>query len=534
MKRLLSLIIACGALLGGPPLLADTPKDILVMAHAIDDIITLDPAEIFEFAGAEYAGNTYDRLLDYDPQDVTKIYGAAAASWTIGEDGRTYTFQMRPGVTFASGNPMTAEDAAFSLQRVIRLNKSPAFILAQFGFTPDNVSQKIRAVAPMTLVLETDRAYAPTFLLYCLTATVGSVVDKKEVLAHEQNGDLGHAWLRTHHAGSGPFRLRQWQPNEALVLERHDGYWGSAPALRRIVIRHILEPATQRLLLEKGDVDIARKLGPDQLAKLRENPAIRIRQGEKGALYYLGLNQNNEFLARPQVRQALKYLVDYQGIADTMMKDKAIIHQAFVPRGFLGALTGAPFRLDVDKARALLAEAGLPEGFRFTLDTRNSAEIMDMAQSIQATFAMAGIKLELIPGDNKQVLTKYRARRHDAILLRWGSDYQDPHANADAFASNPNNADDAKVNTLAWRNAWAIPELTRKTQAAVLERDAERRAELYRELQREHQQTSPFVILFQEIEVIAERRNVHGFIIGPAVDANRYAGITKEQAQSSP
>jgi len=533
MKRCFGLIITFCALLSGSPLLADTPRDTLVMAHAIDDIITLDPAEIFEFAGAEYAGNVYDRLIGYDLEDVAKIYGAAAESWSIAEDDKTYTFKMRPGVTFASGNPMTAEDAAFSLQRVILLNQSPAFILGQFGFTPENVNQRIRAVDPMTLVLATDRAYAPTFLLYCLTATVGSVVDKKEVMAHEQSGDLGHAWLRNHYAGSGPFRLRQWKPNEALVLDRHDSYWGGAPALQRVVIRHILEPATQRLLLEKGDIDIARKLGPDQLAGLQDNPDIRIRRGEKGALYYLGLNQKNEFLAKPQVRQALKQLVDYQGIANTIMKDRAIIHQAFVPRGFLGALTETPFGLEVDKARALLAEAGLPDGFRISMDTRNSAEIMEMAQSIQATFAMAGVKLDLIPGDNKQILTKYRARHHDTVLLRWGSDYQDPHANADTFASNPDNADDAKVKTLAWRNAWDIPELTRKTQAAVLERDPTQRAQRYRELQREHQQTSPFVILFQDIEVIAERRNVQGFVIGPAFDANRYAGVTKEQAQGN-
>lgn len=521
------VMVIC-ALFAVQPLLAGTPRDTLVMAHAIDDLITLDPAEIFEFSGAEYAGNSYERLVDYDPRDIAKIFGVAAESWSVAEDGKTYTFKMRPGITFASGNPLTAEDAAFSLQRVILLNKSPAFILGQFGFTPDNVKERIRALDDTTLVLDTDKAYAPTFLLYCLTATVASIVDKQEVMKRDAAGDLGHAWLRTQHAGSGPFKLRQWKPNEVLVLDRHDGYWQGAPAMQRVVIRHILEPTTQRLLLEKGDVDIARKLGSDQLAGLRNNPDIRIRRGEKGAIYYLGLNQKNEFLAKPAVRQALKYLIDYQGMADTIMKDRVVIHQAFVPRGFLGALDETPFTLDVDKAKALLAEAGLADGFRLTLDTRSSAEVMAMAQSIQATFAQAGIELDLIPGDNKQILTKYRARNHDTVILRWGSDYQDPHANADTFASNPDNTEQAQLKTLAWRNGWDIPEMTRKTQAAVLERDPERRAQQYRELQREHQETAPFVFLFQEIEVIAERARVHGFVIGPAFDNNRYAGVTKD------
>ncbi len=272
---------------------AGTPRDTLVMAHAIDDIITLDPAEIFEFSGAEYAGNTYDRLIGYDVNDVAKLVGVVAESWTLSADGKAYTFKIRPGIVFASGNPLTAQDAAFSLQRAILLNKSPAFILGQFGFTAANVREKIRAVDPATLLLETDRAYAPTFLLYCLTATVGSVVDKQEVMKHEQNGDLGHGWLRTAYAGSGPFVLRQWKPNEVLALDRHAAYWGGAPALQRVVIRHIIEPATQRLLLEKGDIDIARKLGADQLESLKSNPAIRIRRGEKGDLYYFSLNQKN-------------------------------------------------------------------------------------------------------------------------------------------------------------------------------------------------------------------------------------------------
>ncbi len=507
---------------------AGTPRDTLVMAHAIDDIITLDPAEIFEFSGAEYAGNTYDRLIGYDVNDVAKLFGVVAESWTLSADGKAYTFKIRPGIVFASGNPLTAEDAAFSLQRAILLNKSPAFILGQFGFTAANVREKIRAVDPATLLLETDRAYAPTFLLYCLTATVGAVVDKQEVMKHEQNGDLGHGWLRTAYAGSGPFVLRQWKPNEVLALDRHAAYWGGAPALRRVVIRHIIEPATQRLLLEKGDIDIARKLGADQLESLKSNPAIRIRRGEKGDLYYFSLNQKNPNLARPQVRQAVKYLVDYQGIAATLMNGRATVQQAFLPRGMLGALTETPFSLDVAKAKGLLAEAGLAGGFSVTMDTRNSAEIMEIAQSLQATFAQAGIQLTISPADNKQVLTKYRARTHDIYIGRWGSDYQDPHANASTFASNPDNADGAPVKTLAWRNAWDIPTLTQETAAAILERDPDRRAGRYLELQREHQRTSPFVILFQETEVIAERNNVHGFVIGPAFDSNRYAGVTKE------
>ena len=145
----------------------------------------------------------------------------------------------------------------------------------------------------------------------------------------------------------------------------------------------------------------------------------------------------------------------------------------------------------------------------------------------QSTFAQAGVKLEIIPGEGKQTLTKYRARNHEIYIGRWGPDYQDPHTNADTFAKNVDNSDDAKAKPLAWRNAWDIPEMSKKTDAAVKESDPEKRAQMYLELQREHQQTSPFVIMFQDIEVAAERSNIKGFVLGPSFDSNFYRHVTK-------
>ena len=161
------------------------------MAFQMTDLITLDPAEAFEFTGAEYAANVYDRLVTYPVDDVADLRGHVAESWQIADEGRTYTFKIKDGIA-RSGNPLTAEDAAWSLQRVIQLHKTPSFILGQFGFTPDNVDERIRVVDERTFTVELDQPYAPTFFLYCLTATVGSVIDRKLALEHEQNGDMGH------------------------------------------------------------------------------------------------------------------------------------------------------------------------------------------------------------------------------------------------------------------------------------------------------------------------------------------------------
>lgn len=526
MKKL-SLALCCLVVFFVTIVQAGTPKDFLVMGTKIDDIITLDPAEIFEFSGAEYAANAYDRLINYDVDNVSNIYGGVAESWNIADDGITYTFNIRKNITFPSGNKLTADDVVFSLRRVVQLDKSPAFILTQFGFTPENLEKTIMKVDDYTVKLLIDKPYAPTFFLYCLTATPGSIVDMKVVMAHEVDGDLGYNWLKTGYAGSGPYILKSWKPSESLILDRNDSYWNGPAKLKRVVLRHIAESTTQRLLLEKGDIDIARNLQSDDIKGLAGNPDIKIRKKAKGAVYYLGLNQKNKYLQIPQVRQAFKYLIDYKGMEQTILDGKMTVHQAFLPKGFLGALEDTPFSLNVEKAKALLAEVGLEKGFTVTMDVRNSEPTTSMALAIQATLALANIKLEIIPGEGKQTLTKYRARKHDIYIGRWGPDYMDPHTNAETFGRNPDNSDEGKTKTLAWRNAWDIPEISKRTEAAVLEKDTKKRAEMYIELQKELMQISPFVIMFQDIEILAKRANVNGFVLGPSFDSNFFKDTTK-------
>lgn len=510
------------------PSSADTPKDALVMAWQFDDMITLDPAEAFELSGLEYVSQVYNRLIQFDVKDVSKIEGDAAESWTVSDDGKIFTFKIRDGISFHSGNPLTAEDVAYSLRRAVKMNKSPAFILTQFGLTAANVDQKVRATDPRTLVFETDQVYAPTFVLYCMTAGVASVVDSKLLKEKEKDGDFGYSWLKTASAGSGPYVLRQWKASELLSLDANPKYWRGAPGLKRVLIRHIAEPATQRLLLEKGDVDVARNLKAEQFEPLRANANIRLVQSPKGTLWYLSLNQKNAALAKPEVRKAFKYLVDYQGMAKSFMNGLGVVHQAFLPDGFLGAVNDNPYGYDPAKAKELLAQAGYPNGLTVSMDVRNTSPTQDMAQAIQASAAAAGVKIEILPADGKQVLTKYRARNHELMIQQWGADYQDPHSNAETFATNTDNSDTAKSKPLAWRNAWDIPEMSKKTAAAVIERDAAKRAAIYQELQKQVLDDSPFVIMFQQIEMIAERSNVSGLVWGPSFDSNYYWQAVKK------
>ena len=529
-RRLLgaTLVSALALAFAGSTAFAATPKDTLVIAFAFDDIITMDPAEAFEISAGEVMGNVYDRLLRYDVADPSRLIGDVAKSWTVSPDGKTFSFTLQAGLKFASGNPIMAEDVAFSLQRAVILDKTPAFILTQFGLTKENVKDKIKQTGPFSLTIETDKTYAPSFVLNCLTANVAGIVDKQAVMAKEVNGDMGYGWLKTNSAGSGPMKLREWRANEIIALERNDNYSiGEKSKLARAIYRFVKESATQRLMLEAGDIDVARNLAPQDLEALTKNKDIKITSVPKGTVYYISMNQKNANLAKPEVREALKWLVDYDAIGKTLMNNIGVQHQNFLPVGLLGASTDRPYKLDVTKAKALLAKAGLPNGFKVKLDMRTTQPQQGISEAFQQTAKRAGIDVEILPGDGKQTLTKYRARAHELYIGTWGADYWDPHTNADTFARNPNNADDAKTKPLAWRNAWDIPELTKLADAAALERDGSKRAKMYQELQAEFRKSSPFVMIYQQTEVAAYRANVDGLKIGPTSDSTYLFNVSK-------
>jgi peptide/nickel transport system substrate-binding protein len=529
--------VAMSALLTVPAF-AVTPADTLVEGFAIDDIISMDPGEAFELSTAEVTGNTYDLLVRLDLSDTSKVKGDLAESWTVSDDGLTYTFKLKPGMKFASGNPITAADVAYSFERAVKLDKSPAFIINQFGLSGDNVTEKAKAVDDTTFQFVVDKPYAPSFVLNCLSATVASVVDSKLVKEHvaavtpsadyKWDNDFGNAWLKTGYAGSGPYKLREWRANEAVVLERNDNYNGEKAKLARVIYRNMKESSAQRLALEAGDIDVARNLEPNDLDAIAKNADITTTSAPKGTVYYISLNQKNPNLAKPEVRQAFKYLIDYDALSTTILKGIGEIHQSFLPKGDLGAIDDNPFKLDVAKAKELLAKAGLPDGFKVTMDVRTGQPTTGMAESIQQTLGQAGIQLEIIPGDGKQTLTKYRARNHDIYIGNWGQDYFDPNSNAQTFASNPDNSDAAKIKTLAWRNAWDIPDLTKETEAALLEKDSGKRADMYKDLQQKILDTSPFVIIHQQLEVAGLRKNLKDFKLGPSFDTNFVWPVSKQ------
>ncbi|MBV9782819.1 MAG: ABC transporter substrate-binding protein [Acidisphaera sp.] len=515
------------AFAGWAPLHAATPANTLVMAKQIDDMITMDPGEAYELTGEEVLTNVYDRIIRFESATSSKMVGGVAESWSVGDDGKTFTFKIRAGQKFQDGTPLTAEDCAFSLQRVILLDKTPAFLFTQLGWTKDNVRDLVKATDSMTLQITTPVKFAPTLVESLMSANVASVVEKKAAMEHEEKGDLGNGWLKTNSAASGPFRLVSWKPNESVTLEAYAGYREGAPTLRRVVIQHVPEPSSQLLLVQKGDVDIARDLQPDQLASLEGDKAVKVATFPGSDTWYAGMNMAFEPFKNVKVREAMKYLIDYDGMANSFLHGRFFVHQGFLPHGFMGALDENPYHLDVAKAKQLLAEGGYPNGFEVRMDSWNGAAMNSIVQSMQQTMAQAGVKMQIVPSDLKQVITIYRGRKHQMAALSWGPDYFDPHTNADTFARNTDNSDNASTKPLAWRNNWLIPEISKETAAAAQEPDATKREAMYKDLQKKVLDEGPFLIMFQPYNQVAERNEVKNFAVGIFADLTYYRNVSK-------
>lgn len=512
-RKLLSTAALAALCASAGAAIAATPKNALVMAWNIDAISTFDPAQVGEVVTNEILQNTCDTLVDFDKADERKVVPGLAERWDVSPDRKEITFHLRKGVKFPSGNPVTAEDVAWSMHRVVRLNFGNAATLTEYGFTKDNIEQNIVAGGNDTLVLKLDKPYPTTLVLQAIAANrVSMTMDKKTLMANEQGGDLGNKYLATRTACVGPYKLTRWNAGESIVLEANDGYWGKAPALKRILIRHVAEPGTQRLLLSQGDIDVARDLTPEDLRDLEGSKDITIATVLRPQLFYWGFNVADGPFSKEKVRLAMRYLIDYDGLGKTVMTHLGVPRASFAQLGAVGALDakeGQPFKLDLDKAKQLLTEAGYPNGFEASVLFGTLPHANPIAQSVQQNAAKVGVKLSLERMANAQLFSKVRGREYQSAMLAWQTGVPDAHGNASRLVFNPDNRLEAKQTQYpSWRSAYQDLELNKQIDAALLEPDAAKRDALYAKIQKEVMAKGPMAFMFQMNSVAGLRKDL--------------------------
>lgn len=509
------------------PATAATPPDVLVVAQSIDDAVSFDPAEGYELTTVQTFNNVYQRLVQTNPIDGAKLEGALAESWEPAADGKSITFKLKEGAKFASGNPVRPEDVVFSFVRAIKLGKTPVFILQELGWKPENIDGLVTKVDDSHVKVGWAADIGSAFALAILTAPIASIVDGKEVSAHVAADDFGNAWLKNNSAGSGQFKIRTYTAHEALVLDANPDSPAGAPKVKSVILRNVADAGARRLLIEQGDADIARDLGADQIASLQGKPGLVIKETPSAQQDYIILNSANKdvpALGNPAFWEAARYLVDYDGIANKLLKGQFIVHQTFLPEGFPGAISENPFTLDPAKAKDILDKAGLKD-VKFKLTVTNQPPFTDIAQSLQASFAQGGVTLEIVPVVASELYGNLRARTYEAAALYWFPDYFDANSNAAAFAFGTG---DDGPHTVAWRAGWNTPEISAKTHAAIVEQDPAKRAALYAEIQRDVQKSSPLIFVLQAKDQVVLRDNVKNYVQGINADQVYFGQVEKQ------
>ncbi|TME60008.1 MAG: ABC transporter substrate-binding protein [Chloroflexi bacterium] len=479
----------------------------LVIDRDTSDLISLDPAVLYEFSAVFATHNVYETLVKFEGTDLSTIKPGLATSWDIKDTGSTndITFKLKSGQKFASGNPVTADDVVYSVQRAIKLNKSPAFLFTDIaGLKADSV----KATDPTTVVFSLPKTASASAFLTILTFTIGGVVDSKEVKAKETAGDSGSAYLLDHSAGSGPFVVDHWTKNTEVLLKANPNYGGAKPTLSGVLFKQVPEPTNQQFALDKGDIDIANNLGPEQIAALQGKSGVTTTTADSLQLVYVGMNATVKPLDNVKVREALRTAVDYDGIVKDLLKGNGKKVQGIIPRGLAGYNEATPFQADVTKAKALLTEAGeTTVTLDFLVPTGQApggVAFSDLAAKLKSDWAKIGVTVNIKQTTTADLLATYRAQKGQLVMIYWGPDYPDPDANVGPFT-------DYKAKSIGWRNAWDDPTIAQKGRDAALITDPAKRAAAYKDITDYVLHNGPYVVLYQPSELFGLRSNVKGF-----------------------
>ena len=482
----------------------------LIFGSDTTDAISLDPAVAYEFSGIQAEASTYETLVSPDP-GKPGVKPVLAESWEAKEDGDmlTFTFKLNAKAKFASGKPVTAEDVMYSWSRAIELNKSPAFLLTDIiGLKKENMSTPDVG----TFVVKIPKATGQGVFLSTIGFTVAAVVEKAVVEANK-GADMGSTWLNDHSAGSGPYTLTKWEREVQIVLDANPNYWGTpAPSIKRVILQNIKDAANRLSAIETGDADIVQDLSPEQKKSLEGNADVKVISANNTQLIYIGMNAQKAPLDNVDVRQAIRYAINYDEII-ALTKGDAKLVQEVIPDGFLGNDGKNPFKQDIAKAKELLAKAGVKEGTEIEALVPSDypagpIDFPTLATKVQSDLAKVGITLKLKQMQVSELLGVYRKQAGNIVFILWGPDFADPHANAGPFS-------DYAAKSIAWRNGYENKEIAALAyQAASAPTDAERIA-LYAKFNERMLNEGPYAVLYQPLRTFGVRANVGGFLFDP-------------------
>ena len=377
--------------------------------------------------------NIYDRLveIEVDDQGASKIVPSLAENWDISGDGLEYTFHLRQGVKFQTGNDFTAEDVSYTFTRLLTVEggvntelldqvKGAAELIEGSADTLEGVE----VVDDYTVKVTLKEPFAA--FLSCLTAPGLSIYDSE---ATEAAGDqFGMDPAVT--VGTGPFKFVGWTFNDQLVLERNEDYWRGAPQLPGVVIKIIPDTETQTMMFENGELDLLDlDFVTDAADRFLETYPDQIVQGPRVGITYFTMNFNIEPFQEVKVRRAVQMAIDRQAILDALYGGRGQVEHGIYPFGLIGFHDGkSKISYDPEGAKALLEEAGYGSGFTMELAADASAsDTVTMAlEIIKEQLAAVGIQAEIKNYDESTWLETRKAGELGSFMSTWTADFNDP------------------------------------------------------------------------------------------------------------
>ncbi len=471
---------------------------------------TLDPGYTYEKYPPVIINACYETLFKfYDNEGAAEP--CLVDTYEFSGDALTLTVTLKDGITFASGNPMTSADVLFSINRCKNLQGNPSFICDTIESmeAPDEKTVVFHLTQPDSAVLSK--------LTYCSTAILDSEVVKANGGTDAEDAaaaDTAQAYLDTTSAGSGMYVMTSYTPDEEVVLEKNPNYWGEATNVDKYIIKIQPDSNTQMMTLSTGDIDVAMNMTDDTMAELAGVENVEIINGATKTVGFVMMNMNEEYggpVSAPNVQKAIRKALDYTGI-QTIIGEGTLTPYSIIQSGFMGSKgeRDADYT-NLEEAKALLAEAGYPDGFDVDLTVcdldMEGVALTDLAQKVKDDLSQIGINVNIVSqpwaagyGDD------YRDGKLGFTVMYWGVDYNDPNAQLEFLPG-------ASVGLRAGWTAEMAPELSDLYQEAMKATDNDARIVVLEQIQDMTYEDGPFIMIAQAPAHIGYNTRLEGVAI---------------------
>ncbi|PIC63612.1 ABC transporter substrate-binding protein [Sporosarcina sp. P13] len=493
----------------------DGKEKTLVFGRGADSY-TLDPQNSNEIETWLVTKNIYETLVEFE-KETTDIVPALAETWNVSEDGKTWTFDLQENVKFHDGTDFNADAVVYNFERMMDKNHPNrdggeySVYRAMFnGFKGEGSSiESVSALDENTVEFKLAEPQA-TFLTNLAMHAFG-IISPEALKKYGQK-------INENPVGTGPFTFVSWSPNDNITIVKNKEYWVSdLPKLDKIIYKVIPDNTARFTAMKNGELDIMVGLNPSDLKSVEANADLQVTLRPPLNVGYMSINNMKAPLDNVKVRQAINHAVDKKGIADAYFYGLANPVKNLLPStswAYNDEISGYDY--DLEKAKALLTEAGYPNGFDLEFSVTSNSRIYmqqptKMVEAIKSSFEKIGINVKVVTLEWATYLEKIRSGKHSVGLIGWVGDNGDPDNFLYSTLSKNNTVVGSAQNHMFYKND-EVSDLLLQAKGIM---DQEERTKVYKDVQKIVHEDAPFVPLVEVKEAVVSGPNVQGYFPHP-------------------